>query len=374
MINGIDEFLKNYTMIEIDGLVHREAYPSAESNDTSSGRSASNVFYSMVEQTVGQDLFKKLRRLRDTAVEFHREVTDYRKGSDAYEVSMADNKAEETRLQAEIARLEKDLSDIQAKVVAAMSSKDKIGDLSRDYDSTLAYLNDAKKDLHFLQTGKGPEEASSDRADDAYERLDAGNNLAKKDDLLKKAKAAVDKLKADKDKLIQGLVDATLLIDDAQHEAAVRQCGEAMFNLVLMEMEGLMRGVRLADTLVTYGKKDPNFNKPTPNTVNMEVVSIQKLEDMSKIICDSSYLLFTDPRYSAFVNGAIGMRANKDTITEHTLFEMGKAAGAPVHGKKRLFGFGPKMEVDMHDGEYGRVFSDMVLLTDAEKYVSNDKK
>ena len=139
-------------------------------------------------------------------------------------------------------------------------------------------------------------------------------------------------------------------------------------------MDSLIKGVTLAGDLIDYSTKSGDYSASIPSKVRTEVQQIRTLNEVSSIITENSYELFTDKRFSGFVSEGIKQWKAKAPITEQSMFEIGKAQSVPANShqakKKKLLGiipYGNPIELHLNQAPYTNVADAFVNLSELDK-------
>lgn len=369
MINGIDGFNEKFEMKDRDWLVHKKETSGPDSNVASSDRDASVILYSMIEQVIGQEVYTTLGTLGSACDTYVREIEAYRDAFDKHK--MAD--VEYNNLVAQRKKLEVELETLAEAIQKATAKKETIAVLSPQYEMTRANLEKVIADL--LELDKQRDSTALDRtaADKALHELQQSRQAAKDQDMDRVAKEAIAKLLAEKETIIQGYVDATLLVDEQGREPQIRQAAETMIRLAVMELEGLAKGMVAADELVAYGTKDKDYTAPIPDKTSSRLKIMDKLHYIAELIYDSPYDMLTNPKFTAFVGSAIDMRTRGENITTQSMFDMGRGLGIAANyytaPRKKAFGlipYGQPIEIHLESPTYSKVMDLFADLSTAE--------
>ena len=375
MINGIEDFLENNDTSKIDELVHHKVADGAESNITSSNRGASRIFYNMAEQIVGADLYKELMGLQSAGVDFYRAIEQYREKLQAYNDAVATNNQTANNLFNEKTTLEKERDLLRAPLQAAMAANMKLGANGVRFDEIVDRIAELDKEITDLAFDP-PKAPDTTAVAGAKKVLCDRQSHAKQADTLKRTKIALEKLKAEKAKIIQGMVDGTLLPGDEGKEATVRKCAETMFDLAVVEIESYIKSCELADSLVVYDAKNPDYSADIPKATSHTVAQVEALSDVAEIITENPYNLFTDQRFSDFVGGGLQKWRAKEPITVQTMFDLGKEQGIPAtknQARRKFLWFipyGKPVELHLQESPYSNIAETFAKLSELDRPVA----
>ena len=333
MINGYEDVFginngkKIYNMIEQASLYHNKPSNGPESNQTSTGRDACSLYYAFVEQTVKSKIYKDTNKLFSAAKKFCDDIRKYQ----------ADRRTElEDR--AKIQELEQELSKVIKKADLIRSKKE----MSRTDRTNLATLlnrqEDIETELESLNSNYKRTNRSASEIKNQFKDLVTENKEADKNNLEEDIDESLTALSDDSDKIKQALIDSTLKPGQEKEEERVASCADAMQDLSELEVINLKRKKEVVDEIVAFYQEN-GFEAELPETIQQKIDTIGSLDNLTDLVTDASFELYSDKKFSKFVQETLGalqdVKFGKEgVVSEQEIFNIGKKCGIPNRGSK----------------------------------------
>lgn len=333
---GINNCKKIFDVIDEDKLFHKTYHngPVKTSNDLG----ASTLMFGFAEQIVGREVYEKVDKAYNEVKKFKNLINTYQS-----------QRNDEINERKDVNGLRSELSSNELKI-KHLSSKIEL--LTAEEQTKLINLilqhQKLEKQIADFEYTSRPD---ANKVVDAIKSVKESKENADKDELSSKISSGMERLLANEGKMKQAFVDCVLYPDQKKEERLVRMCGDAMFDLVKIDLTAIRKKMEIVDDISKFYEEN-DIETPIPQEILKKMDVVYDLDWLYDFANDNSFAMLEDSKCSSCMNECISalkkVKFGKERmLTEHEVFNIGKVSGLSqqLGNKKDLMDVEPLMRI-----------------------------